>query len=101
MGIAAAGGGLGKESITGSAGRFLQSGPGFFAAPANGAMGDAKPPRQTLHRSGFARRLLAQSVIDRHRDKFGRALEPFGPARGEHKQRRRIRPAGNRKNEAG
>jgi hypothetical protein len=42
--------------------------------PAQGAVGNAKPPRETLHRGGLARRFSPQAVIDRDRNELGRAL---------------------------
>ena len=65
---------LGQEAVAREARRLLQAGIRLATAPAQRAMGNSKPARQTSNLSGFVPGFRPQSVIDGHRKKLGRAL---------------------------
>ena len=90
---------LAEEFIACAARRILQAGLRLCAAPAQCPVRHVKLAAKPRHRPRLARRFLAQAVIDRHRDKFRSGFQPAAPARGETKQRGRIRPAGDREDE--
>ena len=100
MSVADALGRLREEPVARVTRGLLQARFGLLAAPMQRAMRDAQAAREALDRSRLGGGRCAQSVIDGDGEKFWRAVAPFRPARHEQQKRRRIRTAGNGKDES-
>jgi hypothetical protein len=68
-------GGIGQQAIPRQAGSFLQAGLRLAAGPAQNAMRDIEPVRETRDSGCLCRAFLPQPVIDRNGDKLRFGLE--------------------------